>query len=108
MVKQEILKLKENQNFKVIEKLGFGEGVDFCVNSYEFSNYKIKIVKSQWTKTQKTYCVRVLNYNVGKNPHLQIPYKTKNNAIAFIDRLKNNKIEQLWTGHVIEAGEFIK
>lgn len=108
MTHLEISNLKENQNLQVVEKIGFGDGVQFLLNSYEFDNHKIDIIKSQWTKTQKGYCVRVYNYYVGKRPHLQIPYRTKKNAIAFIERLKNNKMEQLWTGHVVKAGEFIK
>lgn len=108
MTHSEILNLKENQNLQVVEKLGYGDGVQFLLNSYEFTNHKIDIIKSQWTKTQKSYCVRVYNYYVGKRPHLQIPYDKKKQAIAFIEELKQNKIEALWTGHVVKAGEFIK
>jgi len=105
---QEIRFLPQNRNFQRVESLGIGNDIQLRVEGYEFEKFNIDIIKAQWTKTQYTYCIRVYNYNIGKRPHLQIPNYNKKTALAFIQELKENGSAQVWTGHYVDAGEFIK
>ena len=105
---QEIRFLPQNRNLQRVESLGVLDDIQLRVEGYEFHNFNIDIIKAQWTKTQFTYGIRVYNYNIGKRPHLQICNYTKKTALAFIQELKDNGSAQLWTGHKVDAGEFIQ
>jgi hypothetical protein len=105
---QEIRFLPQNRNLKRIESLGVGDDIQLRVEGYEFQYFNIDIIKAQWTKTQFTYGIRVYNYFTGKRPDLQICNYTKKTALAFIQELKDNGSASLWTGHHVDAGEFIQ
>lgn len=84
------------------------DGWTFYHSKYEFENHIISITKSQWAKTQKTFCIRVDNYVALKKHFIQIPMDSLKLAKMFIEELKENGSGQFWTGHHVNSGKFIK
>jgi len=108
MTQEQITQLPENKKYDVVESLGLGNSASFLVREYDFSQHVVQIIKAQWTKTQKTYCIRVLNVSTGKRPHCQIPNYTLRNAKACVKEAIETGIVHLWTGHTFEVGNLIK
>ena len=96
-----------NKGKQIVEPLGCGGSMNFLIDEFNFENYKVQIVKSQWSKTQKTFCIRVYNYETGKNPHLQIPCETLKNCKRYISETSETGVLHLWTGHACKTGKLI-
>jgi len=107
MKNQAIIELKENANLQVIESLGASGSPQFLVKEFNFQNFTVQVIKAQWTKTQKTYGVRVLNMETGKRPHVQITNYTKKQALACIKEASESGFLRMWTGHTAEVGQLI-
>lgn len=97
-----------NKGKQIVESLGCGDSISFLIDEYNFENYTVQIVKSQWSKTQKTFCVRVHNYSTGKRPHLQIPLDTLKNCKMIINESIEKEYIHFWTGHIVEVGKLLK
>ena len=107
MTNQAIIELKENQNLQIIESLGIDGSPQFLVKEFNFQNFTVQVVKAQWTKTQKTYGIRVLNMETGKRPHVQICDYSKKQALACIKEASESGFIRMWTGHTAEVGELL-
>ena len=91
-----------------IEETRSCEGIQVRKARYEFEKHEILIVRSQWTKTQGGWAIRVNNYYAEKNHFLQIPVQQLKQCYQIINVLKEEGTVKLWTGHVINSGDFIK
>ena len=107
MTTQAIIELKENRNLEVIESLGASGSPQFLIKEFNFENFTVQVVKSQWTKSQKTYGIRVLNMETGKNPHVQICNYSKKQALDCVKQASENGFLHLWTGHIAKVGELL-
>ena len=96
--------IEQNRGLHVIDPLGSTDSVSFLVSEHRFEHYTVQIVKVQWTKTQKAYCIRILNFNTGNRPHIQIPCDTLRNCKAFVNEAAKTGIISLWTGHTAKVG----
>ena len=79
------------------------EGIQVQKSIHEFPNHDVLIVRSQWTKTQGSYSIRVNNYYAAKRHFLQIPMDNLKQCKQVIAKLEEDGIIQVWTGHTIEA-----
>lgn len=96
--------IKQNKNLQQVETLNGLDGLTFLVSEHRFENYTVQVVKSQWTRTQKIYCIRILNFYTGNRPHIQIPYDTLRDCNASIREAERTGVIHLWTGHSANVG----
>ena len=90
-------------NLQEVQNLGVGGGLSFLKEEHNLHGWTIQIVRSQWTKTQGTWCIRIPNYYTGNKHFLQIPNYSLKSAKQFIENFKNDKFAITWTGHRLEA-----
>jgi len=79
------------------------QGIQVCKEKFEFPKHDVLIVRSQWTKTQGGYSIRVNNYYAAKRHFLQIPMDNLKQCKTVIDILKTEGEYQLWTGHHVKV-----
>jgi hypothetical protein len=92
-----------------IDTLGANGSRCYRISEHRFENYTVLVVKSEWTKTQHTFCIRVLDfYKDSAKPHLQIPCDKLKYCKAFIEEAKNTGVLSLWTGHTANVGQLIE
>lgn len=96
-----ILELKENKKLLKIGESKIDGSPNFLISEHELFGYNVRIVKCQWTKTQKTYGIEIDNYYTGKNHSIRITNYTKRQAIKLINEAKESGELYLWTNHCI-------
>ena len=79
------------------------EGVQVAKEVHEFSKHDVIIVRSQWTKTQGGYSIRVNNYFSEKRHFLQVPLDNLKQCRQVIAELKEKGEFQFWTGHHVKV-----
>lgn len=88
---------------EIVETVGVGNGVQVLKEKISFVDFDVMIIRSQWTKTQGGFAIRVPNYSTGKRHNLQIPVQTMRQCREHIQELKDNGITTLWTNHTIKV-----
>ena len=73
----------------------------FLIEQRESKDFDFQIVKTQWTKTQFGYSLRVPNFFQGKKHDIRLPFDTIKQARGFINRIFNEGFAQHWTGYVV-------
>ena len=96
-----IKELKENKNLVQIGESTFDGSPVFLIEETELFGYIVRVVKCQWTKTQKTYAIEIDNYYTGKNHKAGVGNYTKRQALKLIKEAKESGELYLWTNQYI-------
>lgn len=108
MTTLELKRLPENINLKKAPETRSCQGIQLFYKSFEFCTYNVYIIKSQWTKTQKAFSIRIDNFYSEKNHMLQIPMKNLKQCLEAVKEMKEKEVFHFWTRHTVKPGKFIK
>lgn len=81
------------------------EGIQVLKAHFSFTKKDVQIIRSQWTKTQGGWAIRVNNFYAEKRHFLQVPVDTYKQCKQIISNLMEGEDVALWTGHVLQAKE---
>jgi hypothetical protein len=98
MTYQEII--ESNSKLQHIADTFLGNPI-FLIEERSSNDFDFQVVKLQWTKTQKTYALRVPNYFKGRKHALMLGFDTIKQAKQFVKWIFEDGSAQHYTGHVV-------
>jgi hypothetical protein len=91
------------RGLEIIENTISGGGITVCKEKHSFKKYDVLIVRSQWSKTQGGFGIRVNNYYQTKRHFIQIPMQTMKQCRQVIQDLNETGKHTFWTNHTVDV-----
>lgn len=103
---QMLLETPQCKGLERVEESRSCSGIQVCKEKHIFSSQDVLIIRSQWSKTQGGWNIRVNNFYADKHHFLQVPVDTLKQCKEIIETLKKEGIFSHWMGFHIKPGSF--